>query len=278
MKMNIQHRSDVVLQDAAMGLRNKTRPGGCSGLLQLITNVALAIALLGSISACGSNSIDPIIFDQHKSKQLSQEQSKAYNVQLFNQLLVRGEPPLDKRYRLLKSMAENGHELSYLALKLYDIRNSDLRRNDPEALQRIVELVDNGDAAAKCFYAGYFLPYDPSPEQKKKLDRYVEEAADGGVPRCMGILSGRATNHGDRFYWNYEAATGGDLATQSVMAWGYYKGEYGLPKDINHAICWLMEAEKSGTHQFGRATRQAIDPGRNVNPNIEWCKSVVSKP
>lgn len=250
----------------------------CSGLLRLAMGGVLVIGLFGSITACGGNDVDPITFDPHKSKQLSQEQSNAYNVQLFNQLLVRGEPPLDKRYRLLKSMAEDGHELSYLALKLYDIRNTDLRRNDPQALQRIVDLADNGDAAAKCFYAGYFLPYDPSPDLKKKLVRYVEEAADGGIPRCMGILSGINTNHGDRWYWRYEAAARGDLAAQAVMALDYYNGTNGLPKDINRAACWLMEAEKKDTNTFGRRTRSVIDPGRKLNPDSNWCKSVVSKP
>ena len=272
-----EYRNDVELQDAATGLRNKTRPSGCSGLLQHITNVALAIALLGSVSACGSNNIDSIIFDQHKSKQLSQDQNNAYNVQLFNQLLVRGELPLDKRYRLLKSMAENGHELSYLALKLYDIRYSDLRRNDPEALERIVELAENGDAAAKCFYAEYFLPYEPSPELKKKLDQYVEAAADGGIPRCMAIHSASdAIADGDKIYWNRQAAIKGDLRAQSRIAMAYFLGNDGMPKDLDRAVCWLREAEKSGSNEFGSGLRLSIDPMRKTDPNPDWCKSVVS--
>lgn len=277
MKMKIQYKNDVVLQNPPRGLRNETRPSGCSGLLKFITNTVLAVTLLGSVGACGSNSIDPVVFDQNKSNQLSKDQNKVYNLQLFNQLLVRGEPPLDKRYRLLKSMTESGHELSYLALKLYDIRFSDLRRNDPEALQRIVELAENGDAAAKCFYAEYFLPYEPSPELKKKLDRYVEEAADGGVPRCMAIHSASdALSDADKIYWNRQAAIKGDLRAQSRMALNYFYGSGGMPKDSNHAVCWLREAEKSGTNEFGSGLRLSIDPMRKNDPNPDWCKSVVS--
>jgi TPR repeat protein len=244
-------------------------------LLKQLAKLALALTLLGSLNTYGS---DPIKLDLSKSKQLSQEQTKAYDLQLFNQLLVRSEPPLDKRYRLLQSMAENGHELSYLALKLYDIKNSDLKRNEPEALQRVVELVESGDAAAKCFYAEYFLPYDPSPELKKKLVQYVEEAADGGVPRCMAIHSASSElAYGDKIYWDRQAAVKGDLRAQARMALNYFYGSGGMPKDINHAVCWLREAEKSGTYEFGSSLRLSIDPTRSANPNPEWCKSLVAK-
>lgn len=249
-----------------------------NGHLQRIVYVVLISVQFGSANACGSRAVDSIALDPNKSKKLVQEQNKVYMVQLFNQLLMRSEPPLDKRYRRLKLMAENGHELSSLALKLYEIERGDLRRNDAAALQRIVALAENGDAAAKCFYAEYFLPYDPSAELKKKLDNYVVEAAEGGVPRCMAIHSASdALAYGDKIYWNRQAAIKGDLRAQSRMALNYFYGNGGMKKDIDRAVCWLREAEKSGSYEFGSGLRLSIDPMRKTDPNPEWCKSVVTE-
>lgn len=254
-------------------------------LTLLITNfpqvalapIALFFFILLSIGCTGNSSVKPI------SKNQEEVLRSEYEVLLFNHLMTRGEWPMDKRYRSIKQMAEKGFEPAALALKLFDIEHTDLKKSDRSAQMRLEQLAEQGNPTAQCLYALYWEHHDLQDEKGERWRRYVTQASDHGVARCMHrrAISLERGNLQEQVNLKYEAAHKGDLYAQTGMAFYYYKG-VGVDKDLAKATCWAIEAQKSNT-DWGRGLYKDIaffymqeNPGGLQKLTPEFCNAAIN--
>ena len=104
-----------------------------------------------------------------------------YETLLFNHLIVRGELPMESRFKSIKEMAKDGFKPAELALALYDIAHTDLKTDDSKAEKALDNLAESGDVTAQCLYAFYWKPED-NPERWRQ---YVINSANAEVAKCM---------------------------------------------------------------------------------------------
>jgi hypothetical protein len=206
----------------------------------------LIISLLSLVSCADNNNVKAISANQEEILR------SKYEVLLFNHLKTRGEWPMDKRFYSIKQMAEAGFEPAALALKLFDLEHTDLKRNDATAQMRLEQLAEQGNPTAQCLYAFYWDHQDLLDEKGQRWRRYVIQASDHGVARCMHLraISLEEGNLNEQVNLKFKAALKGDLYAQSGMAFYYDKG-VGVDKDLAKATCWAIEAQKSNT-DWGR--------------------------
>jgi len=236
--------------------------------------VPLLILLVG---CSGSNRIEPI------SKNQDEVLRSKYEVLLFNQLMTRGEWPMDKRFHLIKQMADEGFDPAALVLQLFDIEHTDLRRNDAAAQVRLEQLAEQGNPTAQCLYAFYWDYQDRTDESGVRWRRYVIQASDHEVARCMNMraVSLEKGNLQKQVGLKFEAARRGDLFAQTGMAFYYEKG-VGVDKDLAKATCWAIETRKSNT-DWGRNIYQDIAyfykqeyPSGLARLTPEFCSAAIS--
>ncbi|MDO8262214.1 MAG: hypothetical protein Q7T21_03205 [Gallionella sp.] len=237
----------------------------------------LILCILLSVGCTGNNSVKPI------SKSQEEMLRSKYEVLLFNHLRTRGEWPLDKRFRSIKQMADEGFESAALALKLFDIEHSDLKRNDTSAQKRLEQLAEQGNPTAQCLYAFYWEHYNFQDERGERWRRYVTQASNHGVAHCMHLraISLERNHLNEQINLKFEAAHKGDLYAQSGMAFYYEKG-LGVEKDLAKATCWAIEAQKSNT-DWGRGLYKDMaffytqeNPNGLQKLTPEFCNAAIS--
>jgi hypothetical protein len=176
-----------------------------------------------------------------------------------------GSHPFERRYQLFREMAEDGFEVAYLALLLYDIRHGDGMRRDPRAMTRLKALAATGDLSAKCFYGRFAWRGERQDFDWRETLPYIIDAADGGHPSCTGAFASFLRN--DRpLPAQYEswtkiqrdpqarmtkaleleewAARAGDLGSQSWLALAYQLGKH-VHQDYGRARCWAALATRT---------------------------------
>lgn len=242
-----------------------------------LTPIALIFFILLSIGCTGNSGVKPI-----SPKQAEMLRSK-YEVLLFNYLMTRGEWPMDKRYRSIKQMAEEGFEPAALALELFDIEHTDLKKNDRSAQVRLEQLAEQGNPTAQCLYAFYWNHQDMLDEKGLRWRRYVAQASDHGVAHCMYLRSIylEKGNLKEQVNLEFEAAHKGDFFAQSRMASFYEKGD-GVDKNWDKAVCWSKEAKKSESPLMNANYLNLIFFYKQENPDgldrltPEFCKAAIS--
>lgn len=206
-----------------------------------------------------------------------------YEVLLFNHLKTRGEWPMDKRYRSIKQMADEGFEPAALTLQLFDIEHTDLKKNDAAAQMRLEQLAEQGNPTEQCLYAFYWNYQVRNDENGQRWRRYVDQASDHGVAFCMywRSVNLEKDNPIEQMKLEFEAAHKGDLSAQSGMAFYYYKG-IGVDKNLAKAACWAREAQKSNT-DWGRGLYQDMayfykqeNPGGLIRLTPEFCSVAIN--
>jgi hypothetical protein len=260
------------------------------------SRVVLAAALLVGALLCApdSKSTPPGFpprdqtlrpFDPVKADALSPERRREYDVRFFNEMSLHGHHPLEPRYQLFRRMADDGFEVAYLALRLYDIRHSDGTLRDPQAMKRLKALAAEGDLSAKCFYGRFAWRGDRQGFDWFETLPYIIDAAEAGHPSCTGALA--SFLRGDRTLppqyerWariqqdpharmskalelEEQAARAGDLGSQSWLALAYELGNH-VPRDYGRARCWAAIATRtSGGAAFVAGKAIALEQ------NIRW--------
>lgn len=224
-------------------------------------------------------------FDPAKAHSLSPEKRREYDVRFFNEMSLHANHPLEPRYQLFRRMAEDGFEVAYLALRLYDIRHSDGTLRDPQAMKRLKAVAAEGDLSAKCFYGRFAWRGDRQKFDWLETLPYIVDAADGGHPSCTGAFASFLRS-GDPLPPRYEswiqirrdpqarmakaleleeqAARAGDLGSQSWLALTYELGKH-VPRDYGRARCWAGIATRtSGSAAY--VANKAIA----LEQNIRW--------
>lgn len=201
-----------------------------------------------------------------------------FETKLFNHLLVRGELPMSRHQLAVHEMADHGFYPATLALRLYALGRSDLKTGGRSAENALAALAERGDATAQCLYVFYWGQDVPSDLWR----RYVTQAADAGVARCMVLRSDHIEkDKAQRLYWAYQGAVKGDLYGQIGMAFVFSEGEL-VPKDLKRAVCWAMKAKEFDS-DFGRGNyqdtlyfykRSHLDM-RLPPPDAAFCQNVI---
>jgi len=221
--------------------------------------VSLSACLaVGALDARAPKAVEPALpaFDHSKATRLSAEKRRQYDLEFFNQLFVRHEGDTWARYRLFRSMADDGFEVAYLALKLLDIPRG-ATHFDQTAWHRLGQLIKTDDVSAKCFYGIYGQAFDHSAGDDKARRENIAAAAAQKHPGCLGA------------YGNYfeqtleqelnqilEGAKLGDLLSQSKLVSIYMTGK-GVPQDFGRAMCWSEIALRSNT-DWARVERNSV--------------------
>lgn len=270
--------------------------------------------LIASVLALANYSFasdHPPRFDPDKARQLSSERRRQHDVRFFNEMYLHANHPLEPRYQLFRRMAEDGFEVAYLALRLYDIRHSDLPKRDPEALNRLKQLAAEGDVSAKCFYAIFAWRLEDRKSDIAERLPSMLAAAEAKQPFCTGAFGGyvgdgsalppgferwkqvqadprRATAMA--IAYEEQAAKSGDLRSQSVLALRYRLGTR-VTQDLGRARCWAaiaVNTSENAAKIAGQAVfveheirwqiaREGLDPAAIKRySEASWCSEVVT--
>ncbi len=245
------------LTESNRPLVNKERRWLKRGLYALVVIAVFIIVFFVYLySQTDDDSLPP--FDKAKVKQLSPEKRRQYDVQLFNQLVVRGEMPLEPRYQLFLKMAKDGFEVAYLTLELFDIRYSDLPKKHPKGIDRLKELAKQGDASAQCFYGLYGNFFESGPVSENMAKEYTKVAARQNHPACLasyGITF--ADSKQEEIEWVRKSAERGDMIAQLMLAGAYVDGK-GIPQNFSLSRCWANEAIIQSETIFAKSHAQGM--------------------
>lgn len=197
-------------------------------------------------------------FNEAKAKQLSLEKRRQYDVLLFNQLVVRGEMPSEPRYQLFRKMADDGFEVAYLTLELFDIRYSDLPQKYPRGMDRLKDLAKQGDASAQCLYGLYGGLFEAEAENEKAHKEYINASAKQGHPACSASYGLMFTNSKkEEIEWIKKSAEAGDMIAQLTLADTYARG-IDLSPNFSLARCWANEAVIQSKTVYAKSNTQNI--------------------
>ena len=240
----------------------------------------LAIILIFFMIAC-TNMDKPVEPAPDSNPVRNLELREKYETLLFNHLSVRGELPMKSRFEAIQNMASDGFKPAELALALYDIEHSDLKTKDKHAERMLEAMAETGNVTAQCLYAFYW----GSAHAPERWRQYVLSSSNADVAYCMNLRASYLEKNGseEQLDWRYKSALKGGRSGQVGMAHAYYKGE-GVPKDIERATCWAIEAKNSGGNS-GQTMYQVMmhfyrqekhDFGASP-PDAQFCKSAIQQ-
>jgi hypothetical protein len=245
-------------------------------------------------------------FDASKAQQLSAERRAELERELFSELWMwntqsrRYQMPngLKEREQRWRAMAEEGYELAYLTLQVFE--PSTVHTHNPlPVLERLDELARQGDAGAMCLYGGiaFQLPswaVDWSP-QWNQARIWMEKGAVLKHPQCLIALGGRLINGTDGYSKDFKK---GIEMTFNAVRSGYVHGagalwshfvKRGLNVDINRRIeyCWgyhlakytdsdadlrlKVYAQTEAPFEQRPDLERELNQFREWHPNIEDC-------
>jgi TPR repeat protein len=135
-------------------------------------------------------------FDAGKAQRLSAERRAELERELFSELWLwdtqsrRYQMPngLKEREQRWKAMAEEGYELAYLTLQVFE-PSTGHTHNPLSVLERLDELASKGDSGAMCLYGGivwrlpvWVVDWTPQHEQAHK---WMLKGAELRHPQCL---------------------------------------------------------------------------------------------
>lgn len=198
------------------------------------------------------------VFDAGKAAQLTAARRAELERELFTELYMwntqsrRYQEPggLEARERRWREMVDEGYELAYLALTVFEPSTVQVHHPLP-ALRRLEELAGQGDAGAMCMYSAIVL-YMPQrggidwSEYRSQARHWMQVGAKAKHPDCLIQLGGRRQAGSDGFAENiplgrsmlFEALASGYLRAAGSL-WGHFD-EKGLV-DFNSrrlVYCW----------------------------------------
>ena len=226
----------------------------------LLLLIVLAMIAVGAVQMEGGK--DPV---RDPRAALSDDQRRAMDVRLFNELAVRTEGWVGKtremRYRLIDEMGRKGFEPAELALRLFDFAPGSWRmRFDRRAYQQLKALAESGDPSAQCLTFKAIRKWKVNQDEEL-VWRYIKQAADQDHPACtatmaLAYLDGHPPYAKNPHFWKKLILKGGMLGDQIarlMIARAYGNGKRGFPLDIGKARCWFLLAEESDTGKSDRS-------------------------
>ena len=199
------------------------------------------------------------------------------------------DAPLLLGQSVLRRLGEWSFNSDYLVIKNENQNDyeEDEDSIDPETLNKIKELANQGDAQAQCalgecyYYGdGVYLNYDKAVNWFTKSAKQGYATAQFYLGLCYNNGEGVKKEHTQAVYWYRKAAEQGDADAQFNLGGCFYFGE-GEKKDYTQAAYWFRKAAEQGHAEAQNNLGVCYNIGDGVNQDytqaVYWYRKAAEQ-